>query len=561
MAGGLLNLISEGSINVFLTGNPSKTFFKSTYRKYTNFGLQKFRIDFRGQRALRLTEDSIFTFKMPRYADLLMGTFMCITLPHIWSPLHADHCYPYKFKWIRNIGTQMIKQVRFLAGSQLIQQFSGSYLNSLVDRDFNGTKKVLYNNMTGNLPGLYDPLLPVSSAPEQTQYPSAVPSGTQETYNALGAAPSIPSRKVYVPLNVWFTLAAKMAYPLVSTQYCELEIEITLRPINELFTIQRCPDGVDYDSCQSCSPTTPLADLAPNFSLSDQSMKLFLQPPPWVPGPSGPVPNPKPEEYLSEATSWDADLHLVSTYAFLSKDEVTQFAAKPQQYMTTQVHEVTFNDVISSAKLRLYSLGMVKSYLWFLRRSDSKLRNQWSNYTNMGYEGQPRLLLKSTAASMQCPSCEQVCTASYSSTGMYNSSQQSEIMTTWGLDLAGKPREEPFESGVFRYIEEYARSNGTGKAGLYSYNFCLHTSPYDFQPSGGINMSKFNRIEMIVGTISPPLADVVGTKTICTPEGEPIGTIKPVANIYEWSYDMVIFEERYNILAIENGMAGLKYAR
>ena len=41
MAGGLLNLISTGSNNIFLTGNPSKTFFKVTFSKYTNFGLQK----------------------------------------------------------------------------------------------------------------------------------------------------------------------------------------------------------------------------------------------------------------------------------------------------------------------------------------------------------------------------------------------------------------------------------------------------------------------------------------------------------------------------------------
>ena len=31
MPGGLLNLVSEGTQNVFLTGNPHKTFFKTTY--------------------------------------------------------------------------------------------------------------------------------------------------------------------------------------------------------------------------------------------------------------------------------------------------------------------------------------------------------------------------------------------------------------------------------------------------------------------------------------------------------------------------------------------------
>ena len=41
MAGGLLNLIAVGNQNIILNGNPTKSFFKTKYAKYTNFGLQK----------------------------------------------------------------------------------------------------------------------------------------------------------------------------------------------------------------------------------------------------------------------------------------------------------------------------------------------------------------------------------------------------------------------------------------------------------------------------------------------------------------------------------------
>ena len=83
MAGGLLNLVAYGNQNIILNSNPKKTFLKSTYAKYTNFGLQKFRIDFDGQRNLRMSEDSKFTFYIPRYAELLMDTYLVITLPNI----------------------------------------------------------------------------------------------------------------------------------------------------------------------------------------------------------------------------------------------------------------------------------------------------------------------------------------------------------------------------------------------------------------------------------------------------------------------------------------------
>jgi hypothetical protein len=118
MAGGLLNLISIGSNNVFLTGNPTKTFFKVKYSKYTNFGLQKFRLDYDGQRDLRLTESSTFTFKVSRNADLLMDTYIVINLPDIWSPIYPptpetdDQWAPYEFRWIKNIGAQIINEIK-----------------------------------------------------------------------------------------------------------------------------------------------------------------------------------------------------------------------------------------------------------------------------------------------------------------------------------------------------------------------------------------------------------------------------------------------------------------
>ena len=64
MPGGLMNLVSAGQQNIILNGDPTKTFFKTTYAKYTNFGLQKFRVDFEGAKTLRLSEESFFTFKI-----------------------------------------------------------------------------------------------------------------------------------------------------------------------------------------------------------------------------------------------------------------------------------------------------------------------------------------------------------------------------------------------------------------------------------------------------------------------------------------------------------------
>ena len=92
MAGGLLNIIAIGNANVLLTGNPTKTFFKVVYAKYTSFGLQKFRVDYDGLRDLRLSEPSTFSFKIPRYAELLMDTY--IVIGHIFSRAAARYLEP-----------------------------------------------------------------------------------------------------------------------------------------------------------------------------------------------------------------------------------------------------------------------------------------------------------------------------------------------------------------------------------------------------------------------------------------------------------------------------------
>ena len=78
MAGGLMTLISEGPENIILNGNPKKTFFKATYNKYTNFGMQKFRIDYEGQRRLHYDEPTELIFKVPRYADLIFDTYVVV---------------------------------------------------------------------------------------------------------------------------------------------------------------------------------------------------------------------------------------------------------------------------------------------------------------------------------------------------------------------------------------------------------------------------------------------------------------------------------------------------
>ena len=346
MAGGLLNIVFTGNNNIFLTGNPSKTFFKVTYVKYTNFGLQKFRIDYNGLRELRPSEESHFKFKIPRYAELLMDTYIVVTIPDIWSPIYSlttdtsDRWAPYEFKWIDNLGSQMIDTIRFTVGGSLIQEMTGPYLYNLVERDFDQVKKNLYYEMTGNVDELNNPAFAFD---RNNQYPSAFcgmnasdPEYSQ-IYNAAKSQPSIKGRQIYIPINIWFTLASKMAFPLVSLQYAELEIEVTIKAIQDLFTIN------EIKTPQSDNKTEMGLPIKPNFVDEKYQFFRFLQSPPDVDIRTNSV-------YQDKRTEWNTDIHLVSTYVFLSDDEIKIFAGETQQYLIKEAYYTLFENVVGTKK-------------------------------------------------------------------------------------------------------------------------------------------------------------------------------------------------------------------
>jgi hypothetical protein len=548
MPGGLLNIVAFGNQNVYLNGNPSKTFFKTTYKKYTNFGLQKFRIDFDGLRNLRMSESSKFTFRVKRYAELLMDTYLVVQLPTIWSPIYPPYdCdsnwVPYEFKWIENLGTQMIQEVEINVGGSTLNRFSGEYLLALVQRDFNNAKRDLYNNMTGNTRELNDP---GNANGNINAYPNAY-----YTSNPIGPEPSIRARKLYIPINFWFTLASKMAFPLVALQYNELEINITLRPVQELIQIRDVTDEENnYPYIQ------------PNFNIANQQFYRFLQPPPDI-----------SLNYTDLRTSWNADIHLISTYAFLSEEESKVFAAREQKYLFKSIYEWKYFNVTGNQKVKLDStMGMVSSWMFYFRRSDINLRNEWSNYTNWAYSNiipQPVTLADISGTWNVCgltnigPNYDPV-TGYHNGifiTGNYNVENQKLILQNMGILLDGKYRENQLDAGIYNYIEKYVRTSGNAPDGLYCYNFALHSDPFDFQPSGAMNLSRFRDIQFEFSTYVPPLDPSASFYTICDGSGTIVGVNKPTWRIYNYNYDLTIQEERYNIITFIGGNAGLMYAR
>lgn len=531
MPGGLLNLISKKDDNVILNGNPQKTFFKNVYLKYTNFGLQKFRIDYNGLRSLRMNEPSFFNFKIPRHGDLLMDTYVVVNLPNIWSSIYDisnNSAKEYKFQWIKNIGTEIIEEIEITSNGQILQKFSGSYINLLSHRDF-ATKKFNFDTMTGNIPDLYNPSFKYNG-----YYPNAIFNGIDQNSSSQ---PSINATTLYIPIPAWFTLNSQQALPLVCLQYSEIHINIKFRPIKELFTIS--------DSYNN--------RIQPNFNNTLHQFYRFIQPP-----------ENTDNTYQNKSTDFNSDIHLIANYAFLSQEENRVFTSQPQTYLIKDTYEQTFHDIAQNKIINTMSSSLVTSWMFALRRSDVKLRNEWTNYTNLDYyDINYPILIDTSYVNHGNTLLNNVDNTHILFTGNSNIRNNKEILKTVGILIDGKYRENVMDANILKYTSCFSQSNGdfNNIPFVYNYNFCLNTSPYIIQPSGAINLNNYKNIELEITTNTPPINETSSYDVICDEDGTIIGINKPANSIYEYTYDLLLFEERYNVFTIMNGMCGLKYAR
>ena len=614
MGAGFLNILSESDGNIILVGNPSKTFFKKTILSHTNFGKQKFRIDFEGNTRLNYTTPTLYNFKIPRYGDLLQETFFSFTLPNIWSPLIAfggtpvvfcsecrtniktnldylsinknntysfntkksitkcglcdcscnspsevsndtleflqatsniniiNRVYPLEFKWIENIGVQVINSIRVLCNNSIIQEFSGQYLLNMVYRDFSDNQKKIFNKMIGNVPELNNPAY---YSNRNGNYPNAAYFGSLSAMSS-GLEPSIRGRQLLVPINLWSTLNNKTPLPLVAMQYTEVRIEIELKPVNEWWVVKNVINEVSINineslTSSSISSETGSNELnnlvgilhntysAPNCNNEVYNLKVFLKEPPRkviinkqsdligaTLSETGALVYPLNsnkliENYYKDIPSpWFADIHLICCYTFLTNEEQLFFSQNNHSYLIKEVHEYTFNDLIGGSHFtEIKTSGLVVSWMWFFQRSDVKYRNEWSNYSNYNYRSNSEIMTLYGLTDLVSFNSENLNRTNKLDSIIwqkkFTAKENKDILLEWGLYFNNSIREITLEKELVSYIDIYSRSQGCGLDNVFYYNFCLNSDPLIYQPSGATNMSKINNIYMSYKLIDPLL--------------------------------------------------------
>jgi hypothetical protein len=310
MGGGLMQLVAYGAQDVYLTGNPQITYWKVTYRRYTNFAMESIEQTFNGQADFGRR----VTCTISRNGDLAYTTILQVTLPQIGQDLKGTNDKGVYARWLDFPGEQLISQVEVEIGGQRIDRHYGDWMHIWNQLTVSANQEKGYYAMVGNttqLTYLTDPSFSDVDGPCQSDAPRQI------------CAPrnALPETTLYIPLQFWFCKNPGLALPLIALQYHEVRINIDLRPIDE------CLFAVNSLNCTAGS-----AKVVSAYNQSLVAASLFVD------------------------------------YVFLDTDERRRMAQNPHEYLIDQLQFTGDESVGSSSnKIKLNFNHPVKELIWVVQ--------------------------------------------------------------------------------------------------------------------------------------------------------------------------------------------------
>jgi hypothetical protein len=211
MGGGLLQLVSYGAQDIYISGNPQITFWKVLYKRHTNFAMESIEVTFNGQADFNKRVTAVIN----RNADLMYRTYVQVVLPAVDLASTTVN----RFRWLNFIGHRLIKTVELEIGGQRIDRQYGDWMQiwTQLSQDA-GTIEAL-NDMLGNT---HDLVL----MKDKRGYALDASCAGSELTNSCAPRAGTPARTLYIPLQFWFCRNPGLAIPLIALQYHEVRINI-----------------------------------------------------------------------------------------------------------------------------------------------------------------------------------------------------------------------------------------------------------------------------------------------------------------------------------------------
>jgi len=537
--GGQIGIVAYGNQNLFFNGNPDFTYFYKVYRRYTHFSQESITIALDGPDQLLLDAPILVRAKIPRNADILTDLMLVLQLPDMYSKIGPTGQVP-SFRWIHMLGAFMIQNLAIFVGGSQVQSFPGEWIAARATADMTTDQYLKWRSLVGDVAELNEPEWGVrGKSPNypytKGEYPHNLPGPTATT----PTAPSVNGRTLRVPLPFWFTESWGVALPLVALQMHEVEIQIQLRPLREIYrlmdyTFQTEPDRTNrrllnnpnYPTTNDVSlPGPPYDNLT--LQANYQSWNDLSGSPRWFYTQAG-DPVPRQDGFIMNA-------HLEGNYVYLTEQEQVSFVGRELNFLVHQVQTFSFPSITGLSRLDLDVHGLISRIVFFGRRSDAiESRNDFINLSNWKYLNQ--------APYWPMPA------GPTPNSGLLVSYAQRDILRAARLLLAGNELQEVRDAAYFEVQTAFKNTVGLGAAGLhtgslkpndvmgplYQMTFGLNASDHS-QPSGTLNTSRIREVQL---EIQPWDLDPYSP----------------------FAYDFTVYCETLNTLKFMNGMAGLSFA-
>ena len=165
MPGGLIQLSASGAENDYIITKPQITFFKSVFKRHTNFSIETIDIQFPNTGDILDVSRTIFKTKIPRNGDLMSNLAVVIDIPDIISNKYKE------FRWVPNLGEAFIHRIAIYIAGQKIEEFDSNWLNIYSNTHLSREKKKTYDELIGNKLENTNPELDHYNKTNNTHYP------------------------------------------------------------------------------------------------------------------------------------------------------------------------------------------------------------------------------------------------------------------------------------------------------------------------------------------------------------------------------------------------------
>jgi hypothetical protein len=506
MGGGLFQLVIYGIEDLVLTHNPEVTFFKSVYKRYTNFTREAIPHKFLGE----VDFGRRCSLVISRNGDLINECYLELTLPKIHydsnyiDPLLYNRLNTHDnniniYSWVKYIGYKIIKTIDIEIGSQIIDKHYSDWLYIWSELTCPVEKKKGLDRMVGNIPKNYD-------------------------FNEhIGV--DIEPYTCYIPLQFWFCKSPNLALPIIALKNNEVKI------------------NVEFEQLENCLLKAKL-----DFGRYNLKTTMYQT-----------SSNILGVDYLTNRLPLKALLYI--DFIFLDKKEREMFVNKNHEYCIEQLQFITENKFFGDmSSVPLNFNHPIKELIWCFQYEKNILLKNFFNYTNSTVI--KSLIIDDIVTLNDINDSYNILNSNEPITNnqslVYSKYKFEDIQNTIDniehnginpvntvkLILNGNDRISEQTGGYTNYIQQYNHHSNISINGINCYNFALY--PENIQPSGTFNFSMLDETTLENSLNSYYFNDLSGLNNIL--------------NIETGNGTIIIAAINYNILKITNGFGGILFS-